>query len=72
MLIPSISEWLKSGRADTGTHETTQVMSGHGCFGTYLKKIKKKQDNDECKFCQDVDIPHLDIDIYANNNTTAA
>lgn len=33
---------------------TTQALTGHGCFGEYLKSIKKIE-NDNCWFCNDPD-----------------
>lgn len=36
------------------TYET-QFLTGHSCFGTYLNKIKKKEDI--CLYCTEIDSP---------------
>ncbi|XP_046145587.1 uncharacterized protein LOC123988876 [Osmia bicornis bicornis] len=50
-LIPKIDEWQEWGPKILNYH-LTQVLTGHGCFGTYLKEIGKA-DTDVCWFCQD-------------------
>lgn len=34
----------------------TQVLTGHGCFGSHLHRIGKRAD-DRCFFCEDNDSP---------------
>lgn len=48
-LIPNIREWCTWGPPILSYH-VTQILSGHGCFCTFLKKIGK-QETDECWFC---------------------
>ncbi|XP_034195307.2 uncharacterized protein LOC117611466 [Osmia lignaria lignaria] len=55
-LIPRLKEWIGWGPKLLSFH-MTQVVTGHGCFGTYLQKIGK-QDRSECWFCPgEVDDP---------------
>nr|XP_034195223.1 uncharacterized protein LOC117611397 [Osmia lignaria] len=48
-LIPRITDWIRWGPRHLNFH-ITQVMTGHGCFGTYLQKIRR-QNHSECWFC---------------------
>uniref|UniRef100_A0A8D8V6F2 Uncharacterized protein n=1 Tax=Cacopsylla melanoneura TaxID=428564 RepID=A0A8D8V6F2_9HEMI len=34
----------------------TQALTGHGCFGTFLKRIRKVS-VDTCKYCPETDTP---------------
>lgn len=34
----------------------TQALTGHGCFGTYLTRIKKVPDS-SCRYCGETDTP---------------
>lgn len=49
-LIPDIEEWInrKHGKL---TYETSQFLTGHGSFGSYLYKIKKVR-NETCMYCE--------------------
>jgi len=47
-LIPDVEAWCL-GKKDLD-FLTTQILSGHGCFGVYLRRIKKK-DSDLCHHC---------------------
>jgi len=48
-LIGRLDEWLsrKSGQV---TYHLTQVLSGYGCFGSYLKRFGKLNSS-ECWYC---------------------
>lgn len=48
-LIPRIEAWIDWGPSILNFY-VTQVLTGHGCFGSFLKKIAK-QDSDLCWFC---------------------
>ena len=37
-ILPNWEQWTESGPA-TLTYRTTQILTGHGCFGDYLKRI---------------------------------
>ncbi|KAM3968870.1 uncharacterized protein ACR2FA_001615 [Aphomia sociella] len=39
---PSLTEWVSKGRGPT-TFRMTQILSGHGCFGRYLFRIKREE-----------------------------
>ncbi|XP_029176609.1 uncharacterized protein LOC114944732 [Nylanderia fulva] len=46
---PCLEQWL--GRAKGGvTYRMTQVLTGHGCFGEYLRRIGKKRTT-RCHHC---------------------
>lgn len=47
VFIKDVSEWMEKGPATD--YYLTQAISGHGAFGSYLKKIKKVED-DDCWF----------------------
>nr|XP_034195162.1 uncharacterized protein LOC117611332 [Osmia lignaria] len=49
-LIPNIREWVTWGPKFLSYH-VTQVLTGHGCFGSYLLRIGK-QENAFCWFCE--------------------
>ncbi|XP_046142530.1 uncharacterized protein LOC123988002 [Osmia bicornis bicornis] len=48
-LIPEIKEWCDWGPRLLNFH-LTQVLTGHGCFGTFLKKIGRQREA-QCWFC---------------------
>lgn len=48
-LIPDIGVWVLCGFRMSSFH-LTQVLTGHGCFGTYTKRIGKTL-TDECVYC---------------------
>jgi len=48
-LIPNIEEWVKRGHGEVCFH-TTQVLTGHGCFASYLHRFKI-QLSDACEQC---------------------
>lgn len=54
-LIKNIGAWIRRSHGCVN-YFLTQFLTGHGSFGAYLKKIKKKQ-NDECIFCEAQDTP---------------
>lgn len=41
VLLPDVAKWLKSGGTGRLTFHLTQALTGHGCFSTYLHRIKK-------------------------------
>ena len=45
-LIPNLTEWVGRGHGEVN-HYTSQVLTGHGSFGAYLKRIGKI----ECLVC---------------------
>jgi len=48
-LIPDIKQWLLRKHGNCDFH-LTQMLTGHGCFGQYLTKYKKRQ-SPECVDC---------------------
>lgn len=48
-MIPDIGSWIARKHGEVGYH-TTQVLSGHGCFRSYLYVIKKAV-TEQCFFC---------------------
>jgi hypothetical protein len=58
-LIPSIKKWIENGATGVD-HYTSQFLTGHGSFGSYLQRIKKI-DRTECAYCaEEEDTPeHL-------------
>jgi hypothetical protein len=48
-LILSIKEWIENGATGVD-HYTSQFLTGHGSFGSYLQRIKKI-DRAECAYC---------------------
>lgn len=48
-LIPDIDEWLERTHGEV-SYYLTQVLSGHGCFRSYLRWVRKAED-DECVHC---------------------
>lgn len=54
-LIPNIQRWI--GRKHGGLdYYTTQMLTGHGCFKTYTKRITKTE-TDTCMYCSHRDSP---------------
>lgn len=53
--IRNISEWIdcKHRRLD---YWLTQALTGHGCFGSYTKRMNITEE-DTCKYCKEVDDP---------------
>ena len=51
-LIPSIREWVECKHRRT-CYEVTQVLSGHGSFGTYTQRLQKTDAN--CVYCNEID-----------------
>lgn len=52
-LIPSILPWIERKHGNISYH-ITQVLTNHGCFTTYLARIKRKE-TDKCWFCEEPD-----------------
>lgn len=52
-LIPDIAKWVKCKHRCIDYH-TTQILTGHGSFRTYTKRIGKTQD-DNCIYCGETD-----------------
>nr|XP_034194957.1 uncharacterized protein LOC117611140 [Osmia lignaria] len=50
-IIPNVREW-KAGDTPPLDFHTTQALTGHGCFSTFLKKIGKEEDA-KCWFCDE-------------------
>jgi hypothetical protein len=52
-LIPEIQKWTEREHGNVDFH-LVQVLSGHGCFSSYLKRIGKS-DTDKCWYCDERD-----------------
>ena len=50
-LIPNICNWVKRKHGEI-TFYLTQILTGHGVFATYRKRISK-QDNSRCVYCEE-------------------
>lgn len=48
-LVPNVEAWCNRRHGELEFH-MTQVMSGHGCFGTYLQRIRKEATS-SCHHC---------------------
>lgn len=48
-ILPLLPEWLGRGWGGV-TYGTAQVLTGHGCFGRYLCRIKKERTT-QCHHC---------------------
>jgi hypothetical protein len=48
-LIPNIESWCGRKHGDLCFH-LTQLMTGHGCFGTYLHRLRKEP-SERCHHC---------------------
>ncbi|KAH1021334.1 hypothetical protein HUJ04_010863 [Dendroctonus ponderosae] len=60
--IQNVTKRKESKLRETNYY-STQAITGHGVFGSYLKKIKK-QNNDDCWFCKAADTPEHTIFDY--------
>lgn len=49
-LLPNINRWLESGESGRLTFHLTQALTGHGCFGSYLCKIRRVA-TPHCRWC---------------------
>ncbi|KAJ8731739.1 hypothetical protein PYW08_014469 [Mythimna loreyi] len=49
-VLPHFETWLKRG--ERISYRLTQVLTGHGCFGEYLKKIGREA-TANCHHCED-------------------
>lgn len=59
--IPSITTWIEQSQSQSCiNYYVTQCLTGHGCFGSYLKRIGK-QDTDTCGYCASIDTPEHTI-----------
>lgn len=56
-LIPDVNVWISRNYGCVNYH-LTQVLTGHGCFATYLAKIRKEESS-ACWFC---DAPQDDVE----------
>lgn len=54
-LIPDIRPWVTCQHRTTD-YFMTQVLTGHGSFGTYTKRIGKTEHH-RCRYCDDEDTP---------------
>ncbi|KAJ3661606.1 hypothetical protein Zmor_005996 [Zophobas morio] len=64
-LIPNLTEWVGRGHGDVN-HYTAQVLTGHGSFGAYLKRIGKIECSD-CWYCEEgveEDVEHAIFDCH--------
>lgn len=52
-LIPDVQKWRNRGHGEVNYY-MTQILTGHGCFQAYLKRIGKV-DTDVCYYCTEVD-----------------
>lgn len=50
-ILPSFQAWIDRRHGSLGFH-LTQLLTGHGCFGSYLYRINKVE-NPTCKHCGD-------------------
>ncbi|KAH0998687.1 hypothetical protein HUJ04_005424, partial [Dendroctonus ponderosae] len=57
--IQNVTKWKESKLGEINYY-STQAITGHGVFGSYLKKIKKRN-NDDFWFCKAVDTPEHTI-----------
>jgi hypothetical protein len=48
-LIPDLKAWCQRGHGELSYH-LTQVLTGHGCFGAFQRRIGKKP-TEECHHC---------------------
>ena len=55
VLIPHVETWCKREHGEVNFY-LTQFLSGHGNFGSYLKRFKIKE-SDACAFCWEIDTP---------------
>ncbi|XP_070144162.1 uncharacterized protein [Drosophila kikkawai] len=50
-MIPQLDCWLKRKHGQINFH-LTQILSGHGCFRSYLRRLGHEED-DSCTHCQE-------------------
>lgn len=48
-LIKDVRKWINRGHGELNYH-MTQALTGHGCFGEYLHRFKKRS-NPQCQSC---------------------
>lgn len=61
-LIPDLKKWVKR-RHGNMTYFLAQVLSGHGKFQSYLKRMKKV-DTDTCPYCRSGEVDDVVHTIY--------
>jgi len=49
---PCLTEWVDRAQGEV-TYRMTQVLTGHGCFGEYLCRIKQERTT-QCHHCTEV------------------
>lgn len=54
-LIRDVGRWVNRKHGEIDYH-ITQLLSGHGCFASYLKRFSLKE-TDECWYCGAIDTP---------------
>lgn len=50
-IVPNLNDWLNRGYGSVGFH-LTQLLTGHGVFGSYLARIRKVE-SPQCEHCED-------------------
>lgn len=55
-LIPNVREWIECKHRSL-EYFLAQFLTGHGSFGSYLKRIGKTE-NDICRYCDQADNPN--------------
>lgn len=59
-MLPCLDEWISQKYGDMFFH-LIQLVTGHGCFGHYLYKMRKR-DSSDCLHCKhDDDTPEHTI-----------
>ena len=58
-IIPDVALWVNRGSGRNNDFWLTQILTGHGSFGTFLKKIGKI-DNDVCTWCESGDVDNVE------------
>ncbi|VVC33141.1 Hypothetical protein CINCED_3A014497 [Cinara cedri] len=66
-LMPNIKRWTSKPPMATSSH-ITQALTGHGCFRSYLKRMKRAEDN-TCCYCLNPDTMKYTISEFAKWNT---
>ena len=56
--ITNLRKWVERKSGNLSYH-LTQALTGHGCFGTYLQRIKNKDPS--CWYCGAIDTPQHTI-----------
>ncbi|XP_011170179.1 uncharacterized protein LOC105203114 [Solenopsis invicta] len=49
---PVLEEWVGRGSGGLSFH-TTQMLSGHGCFGEYLNEKARREASTKCHYCKE-------------------